>query len=233
MDFLNGEVLLIDKELNWTSFDVVNALRNSILRKLKLKKVKVGHAGTLDPLATGLLIICTGKKTREIDQYQAEDKIYTGIITLGATRPSHDLETEITKSYDYSHIGESQILDAAKELTGEIEQTPPMFSAIKVDGVRAYDAARENIDLKLKSRKVTIHQFEITKVEMPNIYFEIKCSKGTYIRSIARDLGLALNNGAYLSELRRTAIGSFSVDKALNVEEARQLIKDAEITPIF
>ncbi len=227
MDFLNGEVLLIDKELTWTSFDVVNALRNSILRKLKLKKIKVGHAGTLDPLATGLLIICTGKKTREIDQFQAEDKTYTGVITLGGKRPSYDLETEIVETYDYSQITESQIAEAVRKLTGEIDQTPPMFSAIKVDGVRAYDAARDNQKLELKSRRVTIHQFIIHKVEMPNIHFEIKCSKGTYIRSIARDLGLELKNGAYLSELRRTAIGDYKVDDALRVEEARLLINEA------
>lgn len=224
LDFINGEVILVDKSLDWTSFDVVKSIRNSIKKRLNIKKIKVGHAGTLDPLATGLLIVCTGSKTKEIDSYQAADKTYTGIITIGATRPSFDLETEIDQEFDYNHITEEELYSAAKTFEGEIMQSPPLYSAVKVDGVRAYQLARDNQTVELKKRPVTIHQFKITEINLPNIHFEIKCTKGTYIRSLARDFGLALNNGAHLSALRRTAIGKFSVDNALKIDEIKEKI---------
>lgn len=227
MNFIEGEVLLLDKELGWTSFDVVKSLRNSVMKKLNIKKVKVGHAGTLDPLATGLLIVCTGKKTKDIDNYQAADKIYTGTITIGATRPSFDLETEIDKTFDYQSITEAQLHQAAKNLEGDIMQVPPLFSAIKVEGVRAYQLARDNKEVELKQRPITIHYFKITNISLPDIHFEIKCSKGTYIRSIARDFGLELNNGAFLSSLRRTAIGDFLVVNASTVEQTKNLISNS------
>jgi tRNA pseudouridine55 synthase len=226
-NFKEGEVLLVDKDSGWTSFDVVNSLRYSILKSLKQKKIKVGHAGTLDPLATGLLIICTGKKTKEIDKYQAADKVYEGIITLGGVRPSMDMETEITETFDISEITEDDILRVAKSFEGRQQQTPPAFSAVKVDGVRAYQLARDNKEVELKKRDITIHYFKVKKIELPDIHFEVKCSKGTYIRSLARDFGERLNNGAYLKSLRRTAIGSFSVDDALTVAKIKEIIKAA------
>ncbi len=224
-DFIAGEVLLVDKAREWTSFDVVKSLRNSILKSLKIKKIKVGHAGTLDPLATGLLIVCTGKKTKEIDKYQAADKVYEGIITLGAVRPSFDMETEIVETFDYSSITETDILKAAESFEGEQMQTPPAYSAVRVDGVRAYKKARKNEEVELKKRKITIHYFKIKKVEMPDVYFELKCSKGTYVRSLAGDFGRSLNNGAYLKSLRRTAIGNFSVEDALDVRKIKEIIE--------
>jgi len=226
-NFKEGEVLLVDKDSGWTSFDVVNSLRYSILKSLKQKKIKVGHAGTLDPLATGLLIICTGKKTKEIDKYQAADKVYEGIITLGGVRPSMDMETEITETFDISEITEDDILRVAKSFEGRQQQTPPAFSAVKVDGVRAYQLARDNKEVELKKRDITIHYFKVKSTELPDIHFEVKCSKGTYIRSLARDFGERLNNGAYLKSLRRTAIGSFSVDDALTVAKIKEIIKAA------
>jgi tRNA pseudouridine55 synthase len=226
-NFKEGEVLLVDKDSGWTSFDVVNSLRYSILKSLKQKKIKVGHAGTLDPLATGLLIICTGKKTKEIDKYQAADKVYEGIITLGGVRPSMDMETEITETFDIAGITEDDILRVAKSFEGRQQQTPPAFSAVKVDGVRAYQLARDNKEVELKKRDITIHYFKVKKTELPDIHFEVKCSKGTYIRSLARDFGERLNNGAYLKSLRRTAIGDFIVDDALTVAKIKEIIKAA------
>ncbi len=218
MDFLKGEVLLIDKPLEWTSFDVVNKLRYHIKHYLKVKKVKVGHAGTLDPLATGLLIICTGKMTKSIEQFQAQDKEYTGIIELGRETPSYDLETETSKTHDITHISESMIRETAQSFIGIQQQIPPIFSAKKVNGKRAYDFARKDEEVKLKAKEITISDFEITKIEFPYIHFRIACSKGTYIRSIAHDFGQKLNNGACLIGLRRTKIGDFSVDKAISIE---------------
>ncbi|OIO99267.1 MAG: tRNA pseudouridine(55) synthase TruB [Bacteroidetes bacterium CG2_30_33_31] len=223
-DFIKGEVILIDKEKDWTSFDVVKSVRNSVLKTLNQKKIKVGHAGTLDPLATGLLIVCTGRKTKEIDLYQGADKVYEGIITIGAVRPSYDLETEISETFDISNITRENIFDAAKTFEGQIEQIPPMFSAVKVNGFRAYQLARDNQEVELKKRQINIHYFNITKIEFPDIYFEVKCSKGTYIRSLARDFGLYLNNGAHLKELRRLSIGEFSVSDALTISRVKQLI---------
>jgi len=219
--FAEGEILLVDKPLTWTSFDVVGKLRNT----MKPLKLKVGHAGTLDPLATGLLIICTGKLTKQIDSYQAEDKEYIGTITLGATTPSYDLETEVDQTFDTSSITEEQIHKAVESFLGELDQFPPAHSALKINGERVYEKARRGEEVELKSRKVFIQEFEIEKIEMPLVYFRIKCSKGTYIRSIANDFGKALNNGAYLSSLRRTMSGDFHVNNAWNLEELIQEIR--------
>lgn len=220
--FAEGEILLVDKPLTWTSFDVIGKLRNT----MKPLKLKVGHAGTLDPLATGLLIICTGKLTKKIDTFQAEDKEYTGVITLGATTPSYDLETEIDQTFDISAITEEQILAAAKSFEGEQEQLPPAHSAVKIKGERVYEKARRGEDVELKPRKITISSFVIEKIEMPNVHFRIKCSKGTYIRSIAHDFGKALNNGAHLSSLRRTMSGDFHVDDAWKLDELIKAIRE-------
>lgn len=220
--FAEGEILLVDKPLTWTSFDVVGKLRNT----MKPLKLKVGHAGTLDPLATGLLIICTGKLTKIIDTFQAEDKEYTGIITLGATTPSYDLETEIDQTFDISAITEEEILAVAKSFEGEQEQLPPAHSAVKIKGERVYEKARRGEDVELKPRKIIISSFVIEKIEMPNVHFRIKCSKGTYIRSIAHDFGKALNNGAHLSSLRRTMSGDFHVDDAWKLDELIKAIRE-------
>ncbi len=214
-DYKNGQVLLIDKPLQWTSFQVVNKLRWHIRKKFNIKKIKVGHAGTLDPLATGLLIICTGKFTKKIEDYQGQIKEYTGELTLGATTPSYDLETAIDKTFPVSHLTDALIIAATKKFVGEIDQKPPIFSAIKKDGKRLYEFAREGKTTTIKSRKVTISTFEITKIDLPKVNFRVVCSKGTYIRSLAYDFGKALNSGAHLSGLRRTKIGNFSVDLAL------------------
>ena len=215
-DFKNGQVLLIDKPLDWTSFQVVNKLRWHIRQKFNIKKIKVGHAGTLDPLATGLLIICTGAFTKKIDEYQGQIKEYTGEITLGATTPSYDMETEVNESFSTEHITNVLINETVKQFIGEIEQVPPMFSALKKDGVRLYDMAREGKSVEIKPRSIVISEFEITDISMPKIKFRVVCSKGTYIRSLAFDFGKALNSGGYLSELRRTKIGTFNVENALD-----------------
>lgn len=217
-DFKNGKVILIDKPLNWTSFQVVNKIRWAIRRKFNLKKIKVGHAGTLDPLATGLLILCTGKMTKQINLYQAENKEYTGTITLGATTPSFDLETEIDQKYPIDHITEKSILDCAESFKGMIQQKPPIYSAIKKDGVRLYELARKGEQTEIKSREVHIIDFEITKIDLPQVNFRIQCSKGTYIRSIADDFGKKMESGAYLSSLRRTKSGDFDLSTAVSPE---------------
>jgi tRNA pseudouridine55 synthase len=218
-DFKNGQVLLIDKPLNWTSFQVVNKLRWHIRQKFDLKKIKVGHAGTLDPLATGLLIICTGKFTKKIDEYQGQIKEYTGEITLGATTPSYDLETEVDEIFPVAHITNELIYKTTEQFIGEINQIPPIFSAIKMQGVRLYNLAREGKTAEIKSRKITIETFEITNIDLPKIQFRVVCSKGTYIRSLAYDFGKALNSGGHLSQLRRTKIGDFSVDDSVEVPD--------------
>ena len=215
-DFKNGQVLLIDKPLDWTSFQVVNKLRWHIRQKFNIKKIKVGHAGTLDPLATGLLIICRGAFTKKIDEYQGQIKEYTGEITLGATTPSYDMETEVNENFSTEHITNVLINETVKQFIGEIEQVPPMFSALKKDGVRLYDMAREGKSVEIKPRSIVISEFEITDISMPKIKFRVVCSKGTYIRSLAFDFGKALNSGGYLSELRRTKIGTFNVENALD-----------------
>ena len=217
--YKNGQVLLIDKPLTWTSFQVVNKLRWEIRQRFNIKKIKVGHAGTLDPLATGLLIICTGKQTKQIDTYQGQVKEYRGTFTLGGTTPSYDLETEIDNTFPTAHITEELLHETTKQFIGEIQQKPPIFSAIKKDGKRLYELARKGETIEIKERTVTVSSFEITKLKLPEVEFRIICSKGTYIRSIAFDYGKALNSGGYLSALRRTKIGNFSVDDAFSVEE--------------
>ena len=213
-DFQNGEIILIDKELNWTSFDVVSKLRNSIKKKLDLKKIKVGHAGTLDPLATGLIIICTGKMTKRIDEFSCLNKTYTGKITIGSSTPSYDLETKPNVYYPTDHINDELILNTAKKFIGKILQKPPIFSAVKKDGVRLYKLARKGVNVKVEKREITIHDFTITSINFPEIEFSVCCSKGTYIRSLANDYGKELGSGAHLSELRRTSIGEYSVDNS-------------------
>jgi tRNA pseudouridine55 synthase len=214
-DYKNGQVLLIDKPLEWTSFQVVNKLRWHIRKKFNIKKIKVGHAGTLDPLATGLLIMGTGKFTKKIEEYQGQIKEYIGELSLGATTPSYDLETAIDKTFPVSHLTDELIIETAKKFVGEIDQKPPIFSAIKKEGKRLYELAREGKTTTIKSRKITVSTFEITKINLPVVNFKVVCSKGTYIRSLAYDFGIALNSGAHLSGLRRTKIGNFSVDGAL------------------
>jgi tRNA pseudouridine55 synthase len=223
-NFLEGEVLLIDKPIGWTSFDVVNSIRYSIKRTFNIKKIKVGHAGTLDPLATGLLIICTGKFTKQIDSFQGLDKVYVGSMYMGATTPSFDKETEVDQTFDTNNISTEMLLEATKQFTGKIEQTPPVYSAVKVDGKRAFEYARKNNEVKIKSRQVTIYNFALLNFELPEIDFMVSCSKGTYIRSLVDDFGKAINNGAYMSSLRRTAIGDFSVSNAYSVDEIKEII---------
>lgn len=217
--FQQGQVLLIDKPLHWTSFQVVNKLRWEIRRAHDIKKIKVGHAGTLDPLATGLLVICTGKMTKQIDTFQAQVKEYTGTFVLGSTTPSFDLETEIDQNFPTEHITKDLIRETTQRFVGEIDQKPPVFSAIKKDGKRLYEHARKGEDVQIQARKITIHEFEITRIALPEIDFRVVCSKGTYIRSLAHDFGKALQSGAHLSALRRTKIGSFDVANALSIEK--------------
>jgi len=211
-----GHVFLIDKPLDWTSFDAVNKIRWNIRKAYNLKKIKVGHAGTLDPKATGLLLICTGKWTKRIDEFQAQEKVYTGTIKLGVTTPTYDLESEEDQIFPTEHITQELIHETTKKFIGEIEQFPPMHSAIKVDGKRLYELAREGQEIERKARKITIEDFKITKIDLPFVDFEVKCSKGTYIRSLAFDFGKALNSGGYLTALRRTKIGEFDVINADN-----------------
>lgn len=219
-NFLAGQVILIDKPLEWTSFDVVKKIRNLIQIK------KVGHAGTLDPLATGLLILCTGKKTKSIESYMAEEKEYTGTFTIGQTTPTYDLESEPSEALDISKITEEDLEKARMNFTGAIEQIPPMHSAIKIGGKRLYELARKGETIERKTRSVTISEFELTKVDLPTISFRVVCSKGTYIRSLANDFGETLGVGGHLSNLRRTRIGEFSVEKAYNLEELVTLLKE-------
>jgi tRNA pseudouridine55 synthase len=225
-DFIEGELLLINKPLEWTSFDVVNFLRSFIRKVYNIKKLKVGHAGTLDPLATGLLIICTGKKTKQIEQYMGMDKVYVGRMQLGATTPSYDKETEIDKVFDFSHLTEDQLQKKAKLFIGEIDQVPPAFSAVKIDGKRAFSYARKQNEVEIKARKVTIRQFELINFELPYVDFVVECSKGTYIRSLVNDFGKSLDNGAFLSELCRTKIGEYSLNDAFTLEEIKKIILD-------
>jgi tRNA pseudouridine55 synthase len=220
-DFTQGEVLLLNKPYSWTSFDVVGKIRNTF----KPLKLKVGHAGTLDPLATGLLIICTGKLTKQIDTFQAEEKEYTGTFTLGATTPSYDLETEVDATFDISDLNDEAVLENVKHFIGDLEQYPPAHSAIKVNGERLYLKARRGETVELKTRKVTIKEFEITRIELPEVDFRVVCTKGTYIRSLAQDFGKKLNNGAYLSKLRRTRNGNFKIEDAYEIMELVNHIK--------
>lgn len=224
-DFEVGEVILVNKPLGWTSFDVVNKIRVAIRESLGIKKIKVGHAGTLDPLADGLLIICTGRFTKKIDEYQAEEKEYTGTFRIGATTPSYDLEHEIDKEFPYGHVTPELIMEAVAGLTGEIQQIPPLFSAIKIDGRRAYKFARKKRDITLEARLVNISEFEVTGIELPDVHFRIVCSKGTYIRALARDFGEALQSGAHLTKLRRIRIGRFKLSEAKELDEIIQEIR--------
>ena len=218
-DYQEGQILLIDKPLKWSSFQAVNKLKFGLIKELKLpKKFKIGHAGTLDPLASGLLLICTGKFTKRIEELQGQAKEYTGTITVGATTPSYDLETEINERFPTEHITEALIYETLPQFIGEIDQKPPVFSAIKKDGKRLYESARAGIEVEIKTRKVMVSKFEITRIALPEIDFRIVCSKGTYIRSIAYDFGLALNSGGHLTALRRTKIGDYSVENAVEPE---------------
>ena len=222
-DFISGELILVDKPLKWTSFDVVNKLKFMLQKTTGVKKIKVGHAGTLDPLASGLLIICTGKKTKIIQEIQSQEKEYTGIINLGATTPSYDLETEPENIKKYDHLTVEEIKMTAKQMEGDQEQLPPIFSAKKIDGKRAYELARKGEVPKMNPRAITITSFTIDEVKLPEVYFTIRCSKGTYIRSIAHDFGQKLEAGAYLKSLRRTKIGNYFVSNALQLEEMQAL----------
>lgn len=214
-DFLAGQTLLVDKPLEWSSFQVVNKLRWLIRKQFNLKKIKVGHAGTLDPLASGLLLICTGKATKTINELQGQIKEYTGVITLGATTPSYDLETEIDQTFPTEHLTEALIQKTTAQFTGVISQLPPVFSALKKDGKRLYEYARAGTAVTIQAREIEIYEFEITQISNLEVSFRVVCSKGTYIRSLAHDFGKALNSGAHLSALRRTKIGNYDVTNAV------------------
>ena len=226
---LKGGVLLINKPLKWTSFDVVKKARNLLRTHFQVKKIKVGHAGTLDPLATGLLVVCTGKFTKRINEFQGQEKEYTGTFTLGATTPSYDLETEVDQTFPTTHITEEKIQEATKPFIGTIEQFPPVFSALKKDGERLYEKARRGEEVKVDARQVHIQEFEITRIELPEIDFRVVCSKGTYIRSLAHDFGKALNSGAHLSTLCRTRIGDFHLNQAIDIETLKAHIELQDI----
>ena len=223
--YLNGQILVIDKPKGWTSFQVVKKIRFLIKKKYNLKKIKVGHAGTLDPLATGVLVLCTGKLTKKINLIQNQNKVYVGTITLGGTTPSYDLETPINNNFKTEHLSEDLILAKSRKFVGIIEQKPPIFSALKKNGERLYVKARKGEKVNIKKRKVFIKSFEITDIDGVNVHFKIECSKGTYIRSIAHDLGAELNCGGYLSELKRIAIGDYNLTKSLSVENEISLLK--------
>ena len=217
-DFLNGQILLIDKPLHFTSFQAVNKLKYALINKIGLpKKFKIGHAGTLDPLASGLLLVCTGKFTKRITELQGQAKEYSGTFYIGATTPSYDLETEIDETFETSHIDEALIHETVKQFLGEIDQKPPIYSAIKKDGVRLYEHARAGEKIEIATRKTSIHEFEITRIALPEIDFRVVCSKGTYIRSLAFDFGKAMNSGSHLTALRRTKIGDYDVLNAIDV----------------
>ena len=224
-EFKEGKLLLIDKPLKWSSFQVVNKLRWEIKKTFDIKKIKVGHAGTLDPLATGLLLVCTGKMTKQIQELQDQKKVYSGTMTLGSTTPSYDLETDINQKFSTNHICENILRETTKQFIGEIDQYPPLYSAIKKDGKRLYEYARLGKDIDIKPRKIFIESFNITNFQNQKIDFEVQCGKGTYIRSLANDFGKALNSGAHLSSLRRTKIGDFSINDAIKINEFVESLK--------
>ena len=224
IDYLEGNVVLINKPLTWTSFDVVKKVRNILRNHYKVKKIKVGHAGTLDPLADGLLILCTGKWTKKIEEFQNQEKEYTGTFVMGATTPSYDLETEVDQTFNIENLTKEKIESNTDLFTGDIEQAPPVFSALKKDGVRLYEYARKGIEVEVKKRKVHVRSFEITRIELPEVDFKIACSKGTYIRSIAHDFGKSLENGAHLSKLTRTKIGAFQLEEAIDLDDFENMI---------
>lgn len=225
MNFIDGEILYIDKPLGWTSFDAVKRLRGSLSRRLGNKKIKVGHAGTLDPLATGVMILCTGRATKRIEELQSGVKEYVATIALGATTPSFDLETEIDATYPTDHITRELVEEVLARFTGRIEQIPPAFSACKVDGVRAYKLARKGSDVELKPKVLVIDEMELLQFAPTEIVVRVVCSKGTYIRALARDIGKALGSGGHLSALRRTRVGDVTADKCLSVRQAAELVK--------
>ncbi|WP_121666963.1 tRNA pseudouridine(55) synthase TruB [Mesonia aquimarina] len=227
-DFKNGQILVFDKPLEWTSFQLVNKVRWLIRKNCGIKKIKVGHAGTLDPLATGILVICTGKFTKKIPELQGQEKEYTGTFTFGETTPSYDLETEVDKTFPTEHLTEEKIKKATAQFTGEIEQYPPVFSALKKDGKRLYEYARKGKEVKIDPRKVTISSFELTQIQLPKVDFKVTCSKGTYIRSLAHDFGKALESGAHLSALRRTKSGNFHIENALDLETFIEMLPKKE-----
>lgn len=226
---LEGEILYIDKPLHWSSFDAVKRVRGALLRRLGLKKMKVGHAGTLDPLATGVMIVCTGRATKRIDELQAHVKEYVATIALGATTPSFDLETEIDESFPTDHITRELVEETLKKFTGRIEQVPPAFSACKIDGKRAYKIARKGKEVNLKAKILVIDEIELLEYSQQSITIRVVCSKGTYIRALARDIGEALNSGGHLTALRRTRVGDISVNDCLSVDQAVELINRVEI----
>mgnify|MGYP005666398619 CR=1 FL=1 len=226
-NFQTGATLLVDKPKTWTSFDVVNKIRYKIKHRLGIKKIKVGHAGTLDPMATGLLIVCTGAFTRKLNEFQGLPKVYTGTFMLGGTTPSFDTETNIDETFPIDHITPELLEQARQQFLGNIEQLPPMFSAIKVDGQPLYKKARKGQMVEVQARPVEIFEFELTRIELPEIAFMVKCSKGTYIRSLAHDFGKAVQSGAHLTSLRRTDIGPFSIEKAWDLEELVEYIENS------
>ena len=230
-EFKAGEILLFDKPLEWTSFQLVNKVRWLIKRNFRIKKIKVGHAGTLDPLASGLLILCTGKATKQIESLQGQEKEYTGTFTLGATTPSFDMETEVDAIFPTEHLTSEKIEAATEAFVGDIQQRPPVFSALKKDGKRLYEYARSGEEVEIPTRTVNISEFEISKIELPKVHFRVVCSKGTYIRSLGHDFGRALGSGAYLSSLRRTRIGNYHVANALTVDSfVNEYLSDEEDT---
>jgi len=219
MDFIEGEILYFNKPLRWTSFDLVNKFRYKLSRKLKVKKIKVGHAGTLDPLATGVMIICTGRATKRIEEFQYQTKEYVATLKLGETTPSFDLEKEVDAVYSTEHISRSMVEEVLTSFVGKIQQVPPVFSACKVDGKRAYDLARKGEEVELKAKTLVIDEIELLNCELPVIKIRVVCSKGTYIRALARDIGVALNSGAHLIALERTRIGDITLDQCMNPED--------------
>ncbi len=226
-DYLDGQIILIDKPLHWTSFQAVNKMKYALINKVGLpKKFKIGHAGTLDPLATGLLLVCTGKFTKRITELQGQAKEYTGTFYIGATTPSYDLETEIDQTYDTLHVDDVLIHETVKHFLGEIDQKPPVFSAIKKDGIRLYEHARAGEFVEIESRKTTIHEFEITRIALPEIDFRVVCSKGTYIRSLAYDFGKAMHSGSHLTALRRTKIGDYNVINGIDIVRFETTLHD-------
>lgn len=226
MNFIEGEILHINKPLHWTSFRVVNVFRAKLCRKLNIKKLKVGHAGTLDPLATGIITICTGRKTKLIEELQKHTKEYIAEIRLGATTPSFDLETEVDAEYSTNHISKELVENVLNKFIGTIDQIPPIYSAVKVDGKRAYEYARNNENIELKSKKLVIDSIELISCNLPDITIRVVCSKGTYIRALARDIGEALNSGAYLTGLVRTRVGDIVLDQCLNMEDVDQFLEE-------
>ncbi|MBO7507097.1 MAG: tRNA pseudouridine(55) synthase TruB [Paludibacteraceae bacterium] len=228
MNFLDGEILYFDKPLEWTSFDLVNKVRYMIKRKLGVKKFKIGHAGTLDPLATGVLVVCTGKATKRIEELQYQTKEYVATLRLGATTPSFDLEQEIDAEYPTEHITREMVEDTLKTFLGEIQQIPPVYSAVKVNGKRAYDYARKGNEVELKPKLLVIDEIELLDCQLPYITIRVVCSKGTYIRALARDIGIALKSGAHLTSLRRTRVGDITVENCISLEEFQNMVNEHE-----